>query len=91
MDNEDKVNRGREADRILKSPLWQEAWATYRAQVFTAIENAKTDEGTVRGKLMLGVMNDVRQVFEGIFKGGEFITAEIKLDEERKRRWPFGA
>jgi hypothetical protein len=91
MDNDERIKRGNEAGRILKSALWAEAWATYRTQVFAAIENAKSDEATIRGKLMLGVMNDVRKVFEGMLKDGEFNTAEVKLTEERKRLWPFAS
>lgn len=92
MDNDDLTKRGREADRVLKSALWEEAWAVYRAKLFSAIENAKTDEGTIRGKLMLGVMNDVRHHFEGIVKQGAYAENEIKLEaERRKQRWPFAA
>lgn len=92
MDNEDKIKRANEADRLLKSALWLEAWDIYRLKVFTAIENAKSDEGTIRGKLMLGVMNDIRTYFESVLKSGQFAAHEIKLEEERKkRRWPFAA
>jgi hypothetical protein len=92
LDKEKLINRGNEADRLLKSELWQEAWKVYRLKVFAAIENAKTDEGTIRGKLMLGIANDVRNYLEGVMKDGAFAANDIKLEEERKkRRWPFAA
>jgi hypothetical protein len=92
MDNEDLIRRGTRAKAILNDPLWTEAWETYRLKVFSAIENAKTDEGTLRGKLMLGVANDVRAYFEGLVNTGKAAAYEIKLEEERKKRkWPWAA
>lgn len=88
MDNDDKVRRGKRAEQFLKDELWTEAWETYRLKLFSAIENAKTDEGTIRGKLMLGVANDVRAYLEGVIKSGQYAANEIKLEEERKKkRW----
>ena len=74
------------AQVILSDPLWTEAWETYRLKVFSAIENAKTDEGTIRGKLMLGIANDVRAYFEGIVNAGKSAAHELKLEEEKKRK-----
>lgn len=90
--SEDQVKRGHQAKQLLGDPLWTEAWEIYRLKVFTAIENAKTDEGTIRGKLMLGVANDVRAYFEGLINTGKAAAHEIKLEEERKKRiWPWAA
>lgn len=92
MDRDDQVRRGERAAQLLNDPLWTEAWETYRLKVFHAIENAKTDEGTLRGKLMLGVANDVRAYFEGLMNTGKMAAHEIKLEEERKKRhWPWAA
>lgn len=85
----DEVKRGNQAKQLLNDPLWLEAWELYRLRVFAAIENAKTDEGTIRGKLMLGVANDVRAYFEGLINTGKAAAHEIKLEEERKKRWPW--
>lgn len=92
MDRDDQVKRGLWAEQLLRDERWVEAWETYRLKVFSAIENAKTDEGTLRGKLMLGVANDVRAYFEGLVNNGKAAAHEIKLDEERKKkRWPWPA
>lgn len=91
MDKTEPVRRGLRAEQFIKDELWIEAWELYRFKVFAAIENAKTDEGTIRGKLMLGVMNDVRAHFEGIVNTGKAAAHEIKLEEERKKRWPWAA
>ena len=76
----------RKAQQILGDPLWTEAWENYRLKVFAAIENAKTDEGTIRGKLMLGVANDVRSYLEGLINTGKAAAHEIKLEDERKKK-----
>lgn len=92
MNAEDQIRRSQRAEQLLKDPLWTEAWETYRLKVFYAIENAKTDEGTLRGKLMLGVANDVRAYFEGLINTGKAAAHEIKLEEERKKlKWPWTA
>jgi hypothetical protein len=84
MEN-DPIKRMHKAQQILGDPLWTEAWELYRLKVFSAIENAKSDEATIRGKLMLGVANDVRAYFEGLINTGKAAAHEIKLEEERKR------
>lgn len=87
MDRDDQVRRGLRAKQLLEDELWTEAWDLYRLKVFAAIENAKTDEGTIRGKLMLGVANDVRAHFEGLVNTGKAAAHEIKLEEDRKKRF----
>lgn len=87
MDKEDIVRRAQKAEQFLNDPLWTEAWETYRLRLFAAIENAKTDEGTIRGKLMLGVANDVRAYFEGLINSGRAAAHELKLEEERKKKF----
>lgn len=87
MDRDEQVRRGQAAAQILAHELWAEAWETYRLKVFAAIENAKTDEGTIRGKMMLGIANDVRAYFEGLVNNGKAAAHEIKLEEERKKRF----
>lgn len=93
MNPEDHIKRMHQAQQILKDPLWTEAWEIYRLRVFSAIENAKSDEATIRGKLMLGVANDVRAYFEGLINTGKAAAHEIKLEEERKKLklWPWTA
>lgn len=91
MDRDEQIRRGQWAEQLLKDSRWVEAWEIYRLKVFAAIENAKTDEGTLKGKLMLGIANDVRAHFESLITSGKYATNEIKLEEERKKRWPWAA
>lgn len=91
MDRDDIIRRGQRAEMFLKDDLWTQAWEIYRLKLFSAIENAKTDEGTIRGKLMLQIANDVRAYFEGLINQGKAAAHEVKLEEERKKRflpWP---
>jgi hypothetical protein len=88
-DPQDQIERMHRAKAILTDELWTEAWEVLRLKLFSAIENAKTDEGTIRGKLLLGVANDFRAYFEGLINQGKAAAHEIKLEEERKKRnWP---
>lgn len=84
MDSEELIRRQGEAERLLASPLWTGAWTDYRLRLFAAIENAKTDEAVIRGKLMLGIANDVRALFERAIKDGQVATIEL---EQKKKRW----
>jgi len=87
LDKDEPIKRMQRAQAILSDPLWIEAWETYRLAIFSKIENAKTDEATLRGKLMLGIANDVRAHFEGLINSGKAAAHEIKLEEEQKKRW----
>lgn len=92
LDRDDEVRRGQWADSLLKDPRWIEAWEGYRLKLFAAMENAKTDEATLKGKEMLRIANDVRSHFEGMLRTGKVAEHEIKLEEERKKRkWPWAA
>lgn len=90
MDREDEVRRGQWAQQLLGDSRWVEAWDTFRLKVFSAMENAKTDEATLKGKEMLRIANDVRAHFEAMLRDGKVAEHEIKLEEERKKRlWPW--
>lgn len=86
MDRDEQVRRGQWAEQLLKDQRWIEAWETYRLKVFSAIENAKSDEGTLRGKMMLGIANDVRAHLEGLIRSGQYAANEIKLEEAQKKK-----
>ena len=88
---DDPIQRQHRAQQLLNDALWQEAWEVYRLKLFSAIENAKTDEATIRGKLMLGIASDVRAYLEGLINKGKAAAHEIKLEKERKRIWPWPA
>jgi hypothetical protein len=89
MDRQDEIARGQWAEQLLKDPRWIEAWEAFRLAVFAKMENAKTDEGTLRGKDYLRVANDVRAYFEGHIRTGHMAANEIKLEEEEKRKKHF--
>jgi hypothetical protein len=84
MDSEELIRRQGEAERLLASEIWTSTWTGYRVRLFAAIENAKTDEAVIRAKLMLGIANDVRALFERAIKDGQVATIEL---EQKKKRW----
>ena len=91
MDRDEEVRRGQRAEQLLKDPMWTGAWEDIRFALFSAIENAKTDEGALAGKKLLNLSNDLRRIFEGHIRTGQVANHEIRLDEERKKRWPWAA
>jgi uncharacterized protein (UPF0216 family) len=88
MDRDEEVRRAQWAEQLLKDTRWIEAWQVFRLKVFSEIENARSDEATIRGKLMLGVANDVRAHFEGLITKGKVAAHEIMLEKERKQMAP---
>jgi hypothetical protein len=91
MDNEQRLKRADNASRMLKDPMWQEAWQLLTDRITAATMTAKTDEGTIRGKLMHGIAIDLRLIFEGYVKEGEYLRNNIKLDKEQKNWWKRAA
>lgn len=88
MDRDEVVRDGQWASQLLADPRWIGAWEEYRLTLFALMESSKTDEGLIRGKLMLGVANDVRARFEAMITRGKVAAHEIKLEEERRRLKP---
>jgi len=90
MNAEDTVARARRAEMFLKDPLWDEAWTLLQKKITEAMIAAKTDDGTLRGKQLLGLMVDLRQHWERIIKDGAVAQYNLKLEEEEKKRrfWP---
>jgi hypothetical protein len=92
MDRDEEVRNGQWAEQILKDERWIRFWEDYRLELFSRMENAKTDEGTIRGKLLLGVANDARAYMESMISKGKVAAHEIKLEAEQKKRiWPWAA
>jgi len=82
----DPVTRGQRAQAILNDDLWKEAWSVLEQRLVGAMLAAKTDEGTLRGKQLCGLMEDLRRHFERAIKDGQIAEHQIKLDAEEKRR-----
>ncbi len=82
MDNNDRLRRADNAARTLNDPMWDENWTTLIERITAATMAAKTDEGTLRGKLMHGLALDLRAIWEAQIKDGAVLRHNIKLDKQ---------
>jgi hypothetical protein len=76
---------GSEAERIIKSEVYQEAWNAYRLRVLELMEAAGShDTATVMHlKQLLTVATAVRAHLERIMKEGAIAAASIEFEEKR--------
>jgi hypothetical protein len=86
MNANEAIARAQRAELFLKDPLWDEAWAVLQTKITAAMIAAKTDEGTIRGKQLLGLMVDLRQHWERVIKDGAVADHQLKLEAEEKNR-----
>lgn len=84
MNDQQAAQRGRDAKDLLAHPLLIEAWASYRERLHAVMETAKSDEATLRAKMLLGMLGDLRAHFESIVEEGELAAEAIKLEEEEE-------
>ncbi len=91
MTKEDEVRRGHKADAILKDELFNESFEGVRAELIKVMAAAKTDEATLKAKLALGLLSDVKQYLSRVMTSGVVAAEQIKFEaEEKKRRGWFG-
>lgn len=85
--------RGQNAARLLRDPLYLEAWDAVRLKLRQVMESAQTDEATLKAKSMLALLNDVQGHFSRVVTDGAIAAEAIRLEEEQDKpkvaRW-FG-
>ena len=84
---------GEEAQRILGSEVWQEAWEAYRANILALIEGAKSNDtdSVMHLKRLLAAATACRGHLERLIKEGAVAVHSIELEEKRgKLRKLFG-
>ncbi len=86
MNDQEHELRGRQAKEVLENPIYKEAWDLVRSRLLVAMEMSKTDEATLRGKLCLGLLNDVRRFMDRALEDGKVAAATIQLGVEEKQR-----
>lgn len=82
----DEAKRGDEAETILKSPVYREAWAAYEAVLLQLLANADTTRERaeeVRGWLIAA--RKARGHLERILKEGVMAAEQIRQEESRKK------
>lgn len=76
---------GQEAERILTSPVWQDAWSAYRLRILELIEAAGSadTESVMHLKRLLKSGQDARAHIERIMKEGAIAAKSIEIEEKR--------
>jgi len=87
MGDLENTRRAEQARQILDSPLWNEAWESYRARLIEIWEGSKPDEVTLReeAKQLLRVAQAARRHLERIVIDGKVSAESIKIEAQRKK------
>lgn len=77
---------GQEAERVLKSPAYIEAWDAYRLRILEEIEAAKSTEveKVMHLKRLLTAAAAAKAHLERIMKEGVVAARAIELEEKRR-------
>lgn len=79
--------QGQEAERILKSPVWVEAWEAYRLRILELIEAAGSSDtdSVMHLKRLLKSGQDAKSHLERIMSEGAYAAKMIEIEEKRGR------
>lgn len=91
MTNDDAVKRRHNAERMLSDPLFVEAWDALRGRLLHLMETAQTDEATLKAKLALGLLADLRRHWDRIVTDGKIAAESIKLEQDKRKWWQRAA
>lgn len=81
-----QVKRADHAKQLLANPVYEEAWDAVRQRLLVLMESAQTDEGTLKAKLALGLLTDLKLHWTRIIGEGAVAAQSIKV-EEQKKKW----
>jgi hypothetical protein len=75
-----EVARGHEAERILRSPLWSEAWATYEEKLMAAWRASGAKESEQRETLWLAyqVCQKIKNHMESVMVTGKMASKQVE-------------
>ena len=85
MNLEQQVERGAQADALLRSTIYQEGWTNVRQAIHEQWESCplRDREGAHELRLMLKLLNDVQAVFESVVADGKVAAHELKRLNEK--------
>lgn len=88
MTETEQVRRAEKAKAILESPLWLEAWDSYRKALITLMEKADSNDTEVvmQAKRLLAASQNARHHLEMLIRDGKMASAILEQEENRKRR-----
>jgi hypothetical protein len=95
MNDLEHKRRGEDAQRIIDSPLWAEAWEAYRTRLLHLMETADSSaqEQLMQAKRLLTAGTAAKAYLERLIVDGKVSAESIRMDEERKKAkwWPRSA
>lgn len=89
---EEYVRRGRDAQQMLGSPLWIEAWQAYREKLLAVIEQADSSatDQVMQAKRLLTAGTAAKSYLEKLIVDGKMSAATIEMNKPRGKQ-PKGA
>lgn len=77
---EEEINRGHEAERIIRSPIYQEAFESYRQMLLTAWTNSGAKDGDNRERLWLAyqIAGKVQHAIERVMTTGKMAQKQVE-------------
>lgn len=91
MNDQEAVGRKATAERMLADPLFNEAWDALRGRLLHLMETAQTDEATLKAKLALGLLADLRRHWDRIVTDGKIAAESIRLEQDKRKWWQRAA
>ncbi len=85
---EAELSRAHEADRLIRSPLWSEAWASYEEKLLAAWKNSGAQDAQSREKIWLAyqVCQKVKSHITSIVVTGKLAQKQVEELNERSSR-----
>ncbi len=85
---EAEVSRAHEADRIIRSPLWDEAWQIYEEKLLSAWRNSGAQDEKSREKIWMAyqVCQKVKNHITSVILTGKLAQRQVEELNERSSR-----
>ena len=77
---EQEISRGHEAERILRSPLWSEAWSAYEEKLMSAWRASAVKDSDQRETLWLAfqVCQKIKNHIESVMVTGKMASKQVE-------------
>lgn len=87
-DLEQEVARGHEAERIMRSPVWEDSWKVFDDRLVSAWSQSKPEDADNRERIWvaLQISRKIRKHIESIMKTGHMAQKQVEELNERAKR-----
>lgn len=92
MNDIERARRAEQARAILESPVFIEAWETYRARCLDLIERADSNstEQVMQAKRLLAAGAAARAHLAALITDGKIAVASMELEKQKSPFWKRG-